>query len=297
MFRYFWMEGKDLPDGIGFGLFTWKHFLALACCAAGIILLCRCFLKCTWKGQEKFLKWTAVSLLLGNLARDIFLTIRGRMSVDYLPFHLCSFAIFVYLLHAFMPDLYHFISRKKEGHHPRRCQHPARKDENESEKRIQTTFEDSKAARFREALGEIGFVLLMPGTICALIFPDWTRYPLWNFMCLHSFIWHAVLVAYPMMLYLSHRIHPTLRHYWYPILYLCIVTPPTAIFNALTGCNYLFIMRPLPNTPQEWLVDLMGSYWRVGYALVVAGVILAVYLIIDLSRLIRRKLFLHAGHH
>lgn len=268
MFRYFWMEGRDLPDGIGFGLFTWKHFLALACCAAGIVILCRSFLRCTREGQEKFLKATAVALLLGNIARDIFLTIRGRMSVDYLPLHLCSFAIFVYLLHAFLPDLYRlFCSRKRSG------------GSNSGRRQIKP-FEQSRAARFREALGEIGFVLLMPGTICALIFPDWTRYPIWNFMSLHSFIWHAVLVAYPMMLYLSHRIHPTLRHYWYPILYLCIVTPPTAVFNALTGCNYLFIMRPLPNTPQEWLVDLMGPYWRVGYALVVAGVVLAVYLII-----------------
>lgn len=250
MFQYFWMEGNDLPDGIGFGLFTWKHFLALACCAAGIVLLCRCFLKCTREGQETFLRWTAAALLLGNIARDIFLSIKGRMSVEYLPLHLCSFAIFVYLLQAFLPRRF---------------------------------------SRFREALGEIGFVLLMPGTICALIFPDWTRYPLWNFMCLHSFIWHAVLVAYPMMLFLSGRIHPTLRHYWYPILYLCIVTPPTALFNAATGCNYLFIMRPLPNTPQEWLVALMGPYWRVGYALVVAGVVLAVYLIIDLCRFIKRK--------
>lgn len=249
--KYFWLEGDDLPDGIGFGLFTWKHFLALGCCAAGIVFLCIWFMKCSRKGQDTFLKWTAVALLLGNLARDLFLSIIGKMSVDFLPLHLCSFAIFVYLLHAFLPERFE---------------------------------------KFREALGEIGFVLLMPGTICALIFPDWTRYPIWNFMSLHSFIWHAVLVAYPMMLYLSGRIHPTIRHYWYPILYLCVVTPPTALFNALTGCNYLFIMRPLPNTPQEWLVNLMGSYWRIGYAIVVAAVILMVYFIIEVIELFRRKL-------
>lgn len=264
---YFWLEGEDLTEGIGFGLFTAQHFLALALCAAGIAFLCIRFLRCTPDGQETFLRWTAVALLFGNIARDIFLSIIGRMGVDFLPFHLCSFAIFVYLLHAFLPDLWAFW--KKRPHHRRK---PA------------ASFETSRAGQFREALGEIGFTLLMPGTVCALIFPDWSRYPLWNFMCIHSFLWHAVLVAYPLMLFLSRRIHPTIRHYWYPIAYLCVITPPTALFNYCTGCNYLFIMRPLADTPQEWLYHLMGRYWRIGYAVVVAAVILAVYLVIELIR-------------
>ena len=160
------------------------------------------------------------------------------MSLAYLPLHLCSFAIFVYLLQAFLPERF---------------------------------------LPFRRALGEIGLVLLMPGTICALIFPDWTAYPLWNFMCIHSFVWHAVLVFYPLALFLSGRLRPTIRHLWYPVLYLGIIVPPTAVFNHLTGCNYLFIMIPLKGTPLELLYSLMGACWRIGYALLVLAVILLMY--------------------
>lgn len=249
--QYFWKEIHDLPAGIGFGLFSAQHFAALGVCAAGIALYCFLFLRCSRKGQDRILKITSLLLLLGNLLRDLFLICVHRMSTAYLPLHLCSFAIFVYLLQAFLPARFH---------------------------------------RFREALGEIGLVLLMPGTLCALIFPDWTSYPLWNFMCLHSFLWHAVLAAYPLALFLSGRIHPSIRHLWYPVLYLCIVTPPTAVFNALTGCNYLFIMRPLPGTPLALLARLLGPYWRVGYALLVLAVILAIYLLLELGRLLRRLL-------
>lgn len=250
LFRYFWLEGSDIPAGIGFGLFTWKHFLTLGVCVLGIIFLCRWFLSCSRHGRDIFLKWLSVLMLLGNLARDLFLSVIGRMSVNYLPLHLCSFAIFVYLLYAFLPP---------------------------------------KAGKFREALGETGFVLLMPGTVCALLFPDWAYYPIWNFMSLHSFIWHTVLAAFPIMLFLSGRIHPAIRHIWYPVLYLCIVVPPTALFNYFTGCNYLFIMYPLPDTPLEWLYHVMGAWWRVGYAALVLLVILGVYAVTGTASMIRKR--------
>lgn len=240
---YFWKEIHDLPAGIGFGLFSRQHFAALLCCALGIAAVLRFFLKFSKKRQDAFLKTVALSLLTGNLLRDLFLLAVHRMSLAYLPLHLCSFAIFVYLLQAFLPDRFLF---------------------------------------FRKALGEIGLVLLMPGTICALIFPDWTAYPLWNFMCLHSFIWHAVLVFYPLALFMSRRIQPSIRHLWYPILYLCILVPPTAIFNHFTGCNYLFIMRPPKGTPLELLYSLLGSYWRIGYALLVLAILFLIYLFLEL---------------
>ena len=107
-------------------------------------------------------------------------------------------------------------------------------------------------------------------------------------MGIHSFVWHAVLVFYPLSLFLSGRLRPTIRHLWYPVLYLGIIVPPTAVFNHFTSCNYLFIMTPLKGTPLELLYSLMGAYWRIGYALLVLAVILLVYLILGtLQRLFR----------
>ena len=38
----------------------------------------------------------------------------------------------------------------------------------------------------REFLGEIMCVISMPGAMAALLFPDWTRYPLFNYMHINS---------------------------------------------------------------------------------------------------------------
>jgi uncharacterized membrane protein YwaF len=262
MFRYFWLEGEDVPTGVGFGLFTWQHFAAVLVCAVGVFCLCAVFLRKSARTQAKILKITAILLLVGNLARDLFLSIIGHMSLDYLPLHLCSFAIFVYLVHAFLPETYSTSIF---------C--------GDRQKRVYVY-----SSPFRSALAEIGLVLLMPGTVCALIFPDWSWYPMWNFMSLHSFLWHAVLIAYPLMCLLSGRVQPRISHIWMPILYLAILVPPTYLFDVLTGRNYLFLLRPIPGTPLQWLSDSLGAFWLIGYAILAFAVILAIYLVIELIR-------------
>lgn len=261
MFRYFWLEGEDLPAGIGFGHFTPLHFLQLFLCFLLCLVLCITFCRCSFRGQTRYLRILALAMLAGNLARDCFLFAIGRMSLAFLPLHLCSFSIFVYLLHAFLPER----------------QDPA------AGAVIQS--------RFRELLGETGFVLLLPGTVSALLFPDWTDYPVLNFMNLHSFLWHTVLSAYPILLALTHRIKPRIRHSWFPVCFLLVITPPIYAFDRAFGYNYLFINWPLAGTPIWTIYEAMGSYWRIGYAALVVAVITAVYLLIEGLRLL-----IHALH-
>lgn len=271
--QYFWLEGSDLPAGIGFGLFTARHFAALTVCCLVMALLCLWFVRLSQHSQALTLRVLAVLLLAGNLVRDLFLLSIHRMSIAYLPLHLCSFSIFVYLLHAFLPETDRIISTNADLSAPR--SHIVRR---------------VGQSRLREALGEIGVVLLMPGSFCALLFPDWSAYPLWNFLSIHSFVWHTVLAAYPMLLLVSGRVHPTIRHIWYPFVYLLIEVPPTWLFDVKTGCNYLFVSRPVPGTPLEWLQERMGAAWRAGYALLVAAVILIIYLVIELCHALYRRL-------
>lgn len=314
MFRYFWLEGEDVPTGVGFGLFTWQHFAAVLVCAVGVFCLCAVFLRKSARTQAKILKITAILLLIGNLARDLFLSIIGHMSLDYLPLHLCSFAIFVYLVHAFLPETYSSADAPETTttsclRHTESSTHidkfRAAEPSNDRTKSSGTPSEsfygnspcstsifcEDRQKRvyvysspFRSALAEIGLVLLMPGTGCALIFPDWSWYPMWNFMSLHSFLWHAVLIAYPLMCLLSGRVQPRISHIWMPILYLAILVPPTYLFDVLTGCNYLFLLRPVPGTPLQWLSDSLGPYWLIGYAILAFAVILAIYFVIELIR-------------
>ena len=51
----------------------------------------------------------------------------------------------------------------------------------------------------REFLGEIMCVISMPGAMAALLFPDWTRYPLFNYMHINTFLIHGLLVLVPVL--------------------------------------------------------------------------------------------------
>ena len=126
MFRYFWMEGKDIPAGVGFGHFTAKHILMLLLCAVFITVLTLWFKKQPLRRQNTFLKILACLMLAGNLVRDLFLLIIGRMSLGYLPLHLCSFSIFVYLLHAFLPESYNDTANRPASISPRFAKRSAR---------------------------------------------------------------------------------------------------------------------------------------------------------------------------
>ena len=48
--------------------------------------------------------------------------------------------------------------------------------------------------------GELLYSLSLPGTLLALLFPNWNRLPLWNFFCLHSFMLHTLLLLLPVLL-------------------------------------------------------------------------------------------------
>ena len=231
--KYFWYTYHDLPDGVGFSYFGVKHLTALGVIAVCIVLLCILFRHLTQIGQDRMLKTIAVLTAAGEVIKDSFLLYIGHMSMEYLPLHLCSFAIIVFLVHAFM-----------------------------------------KESRLKDALGEITWCLLLPGSLCALLFPNWKAYPMLTFMNLHSFYWHALLVLYPLLLLIGGRIRPTLKHWWYAVLFLLIVVPPVYLFDVRTGYNYMFVYVPMAGTPLETLYDVMGAWWRVGYAAAALAVIL-----------------------
>ena len=244
--KYFWYTYHDLPAGVGFTYFDGKHLTALGLTAAGIILFCLLYRNMSGKGQVRMQRAVALLTALGELAKDLFLVCIGRMGMEYLPLHLCSLAIAVYLIQAYIPD-----------------------------------------SPLRSALGEISYCLLLPGSISALLFPNWTAYPMMTFMSLHSFLWHALLVLYPILLLISGTIRPTLRHWWYPVVFLLIVTPPVYLFDVMTGTNYMFVLYPLSGTPLEVLYNLMGAWWRIGYALGVLAVILIMLAGAEIGYLIR----------
>ncbi|MCH4039700.1 MAG: YwaF family protein [Lachnospiraceae bacterium] len=249
--KYFWKQEFDLPKGIGYGRFSAAHILTLCVIAALIVLGTRLFLRCREQAQDTVVRLIPPVMAGLEVWKDLFLVSVHRFSIGYLPLHLCSLGIITFFGAAY-----------------------------------------AKSRKWREIWGEISFCLILPGAVSALIFPDWANlYPVFNFINLHSFTWHGLLVFFPVLLRAGGRVHPTVRHIHYSLLFLAAVVPPILIFDKMTGCNYLFVNRPVSGTPLEALADLMGNPgYLIGYAAMVVGVILLVYGLIYLADCVGKRL-------
>ena len=236
MMEYFWKQYEDLPSGIGYGRFSTEHMLELLVIALATAMLLHLCLRAEERKQQFVIRAVPLFMVCLEVFKDLFLLSCGRFSVAYLPLHLCSLGVFVFLLFAF-------------------------------------------SDRRREVWAEIAACLIMPGSIAALILPDWAHlYPVWNFINLYGMTWHALLVFYPLFLLLRGDARPTIRHLHWNVLFLCCVVPPIFLFDKTYHTNYLFINWPPKGTPLESLAALLGvPGYLAGYAVFVLVILLAEY--------------------
>lgn len=133
----------------------------------------------------------------------------------------------------------------------------------------------------REGGGQCLYSLGLSGGVAALLFPDWWDMPLWHFQSLHSFLYHALLVAVPMIALITGMVRPRVRQIWRPMLFLVAVAVPVYGLNRLLGTNFMFLQYPVPGTPLEWCGRFPGGY-LLGYGLLVMGVLILLNLPFDL---------------
>ena len=137
-------------------------------------------------------------------------------------------------------------------------------------------------------LGQVLYVLCLPGAWCALIFPDWAGTPFFSYPSLHSFIEHGLIVIYIIMQTASGRIKPRLSKIWKPVVFLCAAVPAAAIANGILGTNFMFINYPAPGSPLEFLAALAGGSHAV-YLILFALLAFIVMTIMLLPFTLRRR--------
>ncbi len=130
----------------------------------------------------------------------------------------------------------------------------------------------------KDVLSELIFVLFMPGAMAALLFPDWTVYPLWNYWSLNSCFTHFFLVLYALMLYKDQKVHADVKHSWHALVYLLLSAAVIAPLNVLWHANFMFLMEaPAP------LDVIQARHGQIVYIIVLAltgyGMSLLVYLV------------------
>lgn len=195
----------------------------------------------------------AVLILLSEIYKDIVLLIMDAPMMQYLPLHLCSFAIFGMLIDACMPQ--------------------------------------------QRLMGQMFAFAFLPGAMAALLFCNWTCYPFWNFMNIHSFVFHGWIVCYFIMRYRSGEIRPTYRGLWQTAGILLLLMVPIYFFDKLTGENYMFMNEASEGSPLVVLWDIFGTrFGEPGYllsyivlAVAVFHVLYLLYAVIDTMADRRRR--------
>ena len=120
------------------------------------------------------------------------------------------------------------------------------------------------------------YYFAIPGAALALLFPNWTEMPVWNFFHIHSFTIHILLVLYPLLLVTANQVSTDLKSALKGTLLLVAIAIPVYFLNLLWGTNFMFLMEPDSGNPLEMFEKLLGSHlW--GFPILLPIVILLMY--------------------
>lgn len=121
------------------------------------------------------------------------------------------------------------------------------------------------------------YLVGIPGTLAALIFHSWVKLPLANFMHLHSFTLHILLVLYPIMLTVGGDIKPEPRQLPKCLLMLLGLAGIALVVNLIFDTNFMFLMEAKPGNPLYIFKQLFGSH-LIGFPIIISAVVLVMYL-------------------
>ena len=131
------------------------------------------------------------------------------------------------------------------------------------------------------------YYFAIPGAALALLFPNWTGMPVWNFFHIHSFTIHILLVLYPLLLVTTGQVATDLKSALKGVLLLIAMAIPVYGLNLLWDTNFMFLMKPDSGNPLEMFEKLLGSHlW--GFPILLPVVILVMYLPVFLVKKLKK---------
>lgn len=129
----------------------------------------------------------------------------------------------------------------------------------------------------------------IPGAMLAIIFPNWTVLPCMNFFNIHSFVVHALIVLYPLILVTSGEIKPTIKSMPLCVALLVGLAIPIYFVNLWLDTNFMFLMNPETGNPLGLFEQYLGSHlW--GFPILLPIVMLVMYLpILIANKIVGKK--------
>ena len=131
--------------------------------------------------------------------------------------------------------------------------------------------------------------ICIPGAAAALLFANWLKLPVWNYMSIHSFTVHILLVAYPVMMTVGGELQPNVRQLPKCVLLVLGLAVPIYIFNSIFDTNFMFLMYGEEGTPLVfWFQEHMGTHLP-GLVILAAIALTAMYTILFVCRKLAAK--------
>ena len=128
----------------------------------------------------------------------------------------------------------------------------------------------------------------IPGAMAAMLFSSWTSLPPLNFMHLHSFTIHILLITYPVMLTVGGDIRPDWRMLPKCILFTLCMAVPVYLINLALDTNFMFLMYAEEGNPLLIFEELFGNH-LLGIPVLATVFVGVMYLILYLCRRAGKK--------
>lgn len=104
------------------------------------------------------------------------------------------------------------------------------------------------------------YYFCIPGAALALLFPNWTETPFFNFFHFHSFLIHISLVMYPVLLVSAGQVKLNLKAALKSLALLIVLAIPIYFLNILWETNFMFLREPDSGNPLELFEKLLGNH-------------------------------------
>ena len=231
----FFTYENNLPSDVGYELYSTAHIITISICILIIVSITVLYAIANEERKQQIRKVTAIIPVILMIFRYIYIILCGVSIVYELPLHLCS-----------MTGIFCFLYE----------------------------FSLKKSSLVRSVLGQALYALCFPGALMAILFPNGTIYPIFHFISLESYMFHAIIIAYICIRLVDNGIIPSVREAYKSILFLLIIVPPVFLFNVIFKTNFMFVIEPSSGSPLYGFYRLGGyAGYRIGYAVVAVAVI------------------------
>ena len=128
-----------------------------------------------------------------------------------------------------------------------------------------------------DAVGKFLYLVCVPAAMAAVLFPAWTDLPVMNFMHLHSFTLHILLVLYPIALLAGGDVKPRVADVSKCLGILLAEAGVVYGINLLLDTNYFYLMEAPFGNPLYWFQQNWGNHW-LGFPILIAAALLLMFL-------------------